>query len=252
MEIDEKTLKELVNRVIELFQSESSRQNIIVPKKKLYVIFTEEFNEKYSTFFESLDKQSKYEAYAIVPEEIYTESLINTLKQFKFCKEVISRDKISLNNLDEYLTVFPIISKTIIAKTALCIGDTFETNWIFNSMEKGQKIILLQSGLEKFSGKEPVAYRKKILDYYRTLLEFDIEISEDIFQVSSKDFSIVNEKVTHTQTTHECTGKQIITEYEIEKLKEYNKIVLKPGDIITEMAKDKARSLNIEIVRKGL
>ena len=252
MEIDEKTLKELVNRVIELFQSESSRQNIIVPKKKLYVIFTEEFNEKYSIFFEGLNRQTEYEAYAIVPEEMYTDSLLNTLKQFKFCKEVISSEKVNLDELTEYLTVFPTISKTTIAKTALCIGDTFETNWIFKSMENGQRIILLQSGLEKFSGKEPVAYRKKILNYYRTLLEFDIEISEDIFEVSSKNFSIVNEKAAHTETTHTCTGKQIITEYEIERLKDYNKIVLKPGDLITEMAKDKARSLNIEIVREGL
>ena len=39
-------------------------------------------------------------------------------------------------------------------KTALCISDTYETSWISECMDKGSRVVLLRSGLARFSGKE--------------------------------------------------------------------------------------------------
>lgn len=250
MEIDERKLKELIIKAIKVFQSERSSQNISFYKKKVYVIFTEEFNSKYLSFFKSLNKKSEYEAYAVVPSEIYNDELISNLKKFQVCKSIINRNNIDINELSDYLTVFPIISRNTVVKTALCIEDTFETKWIFNSIEKGEKIILLQSGLEKFSGNEPLSYINKILDYYRTLLEFDIEIVEDIVNLESKKFAYVYKEMDDYKNQYENKGKKIITESEVETYKYDKRIVLSHGDIITDMAKDKARKMNIEIIRR--
>lgn len=252
MEIDEKILKDLIIRAIELFQSENSRQNISFPKKKVYVIFTEEFNEKYLNFFKNLNKKSEYDAYAVVTPEIYNNSLVNNLKEFQVCKSIIDINDINFDKLSNYLTVFPTISRTAIVKTALCIEDTFETKWIFKSIEKGEKIILLRSGLERFSGKEPLSYVNKILDYYRTLLEFNIDIAEDIFTTENKESLITNEIEDETSNYYESSGKKIITENQVEMYRYNKKIILKTGDIITDMAIDKARNLNIEIIRRNI
>lgn len=250
MGIDEKRLRELVIKAIELFESESSRQNLFISKKKLYVIFTEECSDEYLSFFEKLEKQNKYEVYAVVQSEKYDDVYLNNLKKFNVFKEIIDKNQVNLNELTEYVTIFPVVPREVIVKTALCIDDIFETKWIFKSMEKGQKIILLRSGLERFSGREPLSYINKILNYYRTLLEFNIEIIEDITQIEDGN-SIIHENTNNNVVLKENKGKQVITEQEIENYKYDKKIILNPGDIITDLANDRARSLNIQIIKRN-
>lgn len=92
-------------------------------------------------------------------------------------------------------------------------------------MEKGQRIILLSSGLEKFTGKEPPSYINKILNYYKTLLEFNIEITKDIFQIEeyenkfSENSSVVYESTEYNEVLNNKDGKRIITVQEIERYK---------------------------------
>lgn len=257
--MDEKHLRELVIKAIELIQSEKSH-NITIPKKKLYVIMVEEWNGVYWDFFERLNKENQYDVYGVISNEINNSIHINNLKKFKVCKDIINEKDVDFDEISEYITIFPIVPRNIVIKTALCIDDTFETNWIFKCMEKGQRIIFLSSGLQKFSGKEPLSYRNKILEYYRTLLEFDIEISDWIIERESKNITetckdalVINRldscNMSHNENRTLSFTKKVITEKEIENYVQDNKIIINNGDIITDMARDKARSLNISIIR---
>lgn len=260
MVIDEERLRELIIKAIELVKAENEAQKVVL-KKKLYVIFTEEWNGTYWSFFEKLNEENKYEVYAVIPERINNKLNLNNLNKFQVCKEIITEKEIDYKKLTEYITVFPIVPRDIVVKTALCIEDTFETKWIFKCMEKGQKIIFCKAGLHKFSGKEPLSYKNKILDYYRTLLEFDIEISDSIVgKENHKESKEVNDssakynnnlmkKAVSANENNVESIKKVITEKEVLNYAENHQIILKDGDIITEMACDKARSLNISIVR---
>ncbi|MDS0528242.1 hypothetical protein NNC19_21375 [Clostridium sp. SHJSY1] len=251
MELDEKRLRELVIKAIQSIQEEND-EKIFSLKKKLYVLLTEEWNSDYWRFFEEINSQNEYEVYAVISRKINNDLHLNNLKKFQVCKKIIHEKDVNFHELTEYITVFPKISRNVVVKTALCIDDTFETKWIFKSMEKGQRIIFLKSGLEKFSGKEPFGYRKKILDYYRTLLEFDIEISDFIIKKENNDLSknyIPNNKMTLNQVKIK-EPKKVITEKEVEQYVRDNRIILNKGDIITDMARDKAQSLNISIMKK--
>jgi len=263
--MDEKRLRELIIKAIELIKAENI-QNIVIPKKKLYVILTEEWNGQYWSFFEKLNEQNEYDVYAVIPSKINSNLHLNNLKKFQVCKGIVDEKDIHLEHLHEYLTVFPIVPRNIIVKTALC-DDTFETKWIFKCMENGQRIIFIKSGLEKFSGKEPLSYRNKILDYYRTLLEFDIEITDFIMQkenniLSKENKSNLSKESYSTSSTKYIPNynesfkenklpsiKKVITEKEIGYYTENNQIILNSGDIITDMARDKAGRLNISIIR---
>lgn len=248
MEIDENIIRELVIKAIKLIQSENSMKDLSIPKTKIYVMFTEEWNSKYWNFFESFNEKNEYDIFAVIPSNINSNIHLNNLKKFKVCKGIIEEKNINFDILENSITVFPTISRSIIAKTALCIDDTFETKWIFKNMEKGQRTILLKSGLTKMTGKEPESYVNKILNYYRTLLEFNIEISDEIFELNKKDL-LVNVLETPAEKQQQIT-KRIITESDIEKYARNRKIILNKGDIITELAQDKARSLNISILKE--
>ena len=257
--IDEERLRELIIKAIELVKVENEAQKAVL-KKKLYVIFTEEWNGAYWSFFEKLNEENKYEVYAVIPERIDSKLHLNNLNKFQVCKEIITEKEIDYKKLTEYITVFPIVPRDIVVKTALCIEDTFETKWIFNCMEKGQKIIFSKAGLQKFTGKEPLSYKNKILDYYRTLLEFDIEITDSIVEKenhklskelndSSKKYNNSTTKAISINENNLKSIKKVITEKEVLDYAQNHQIILKAGDIITEMARDKAKSLNISIVR---
>lgn len=261
MVMDEKRLRELVIKAIELIQSENNN-NIVIHKKRLYVILTEEWNSSYWNFFEQLNEQEEYEAFAIISGKINNTLHLNNLRKFQVCKGIIDEKDVHFDEMSEYTTVFPIVPRNIIVKTALCIDDTFETKWIFQCMEKGQRIIFLKSGLQRFSGKEPLSYRNKILDYYRTLLEFDIEIVDCIMQREKydsleicKSASSINYSADYSMSLNEnklhiSSAKKVITEKEIGNYVQDNKIILNDGDIITDMARDKAGSLNISIIKR--
>ncbi|MBM7835675.1 hypothetical protein [Clostridium sardiniense] len=250
MEIDDKVIRELVIKAIKLIQSENSTKSLSIPKKKLYVIFTEEWNSKYWGFFESLNKINKYDVYAVIPSRITNNIHVNNLKKFQVCKGIIEEKDVKFDDLEDYITVFPIIPRSLVAKVALCIDDTFEAKWIFKNMEKGQRTILCRSGLAKMTGKEPSSYVNKILGYYRTLLEFNIEISDEFFDMNKEILSIdIDEPLDKLNEKYKQSSKKVITEIDIEKYVQDRKIILNKGDIITELAKDRARSLNISILK---
>lgn len=173
MEIDERQLSQLITRIIKLLCAENK------PKKKIYMIFNQNWSEKYNSFLESICENDKCEIYAVVPLNIkYNERL----KEFPVFEKILTRNEISSHNLENYITVFPVTPRNIIVKTALCIDDTFESRWILDSIGKGERVILISKGFDKFTGKEPEAYIQKMLEYYRMLLRFDIEI-QDILKI---------------------------------------------------------------------
>lgn len=250
--IDQKLFRQLIIQAIERVLEEERIKNLNIPKKNLYVILSENWNSDYWKFFNELNKKNKYKVYVVLSSKILNNLLLNNLKKFEIIKDVFYEDNINFNDLKEGTIIFPTTPREVIVKTALCIDDILETKLIFNSIENGQRVVLLKSGLKKFSGKEPKAYINKILSYYKTILEFNIEIYEDIDSGNYMKDEYIKEECSnnyHSKAVFENT-KRIITENEIEKYVQNNTIVLNNKDIITEMARDKARSLNISIIRK--
>lgn len=271
--MDKKKLRELIIKAIDLVQKENEYNYSNISKENLYVIFTEDWNSKYWTVMQKLNEENKYNVYAVISNKVNNTLHLNNLKKFKICKKILTEEDINFKNMDKYLTLFPIISRKTVVKTALCLDDTFETKWIFNSMEKGQRIILLKSGLKKFTGKEPISYVKKILSYYKTLLEFNIEIYDDIKNIENciniseiKNNNKLNNKnsfkdkkrVSYINSNRDVIYnkipiknlKKIITKKELKNYVKNKKIILKNQDLITDLAIDEARRLNIKIIRE--
>ena len=240
MEIDGTSLYQIILKVIQKMLDENLIPNFSVPERSRYVILTENWKEEYGTFFRTLENRREYRIFTVIPPSMANDYYIKKLKECGDCGTVLKQNEVSFEALPDSLTVFPVVPRDLVAKTALCISDTFETKWIQNCMANGRKIVLLKSGLEPFTGKEPKAYVSRIQEYYKMIAEYGIEIKEDIKTAGS----------IPPQNRIADAGQKVITEGDIDRFVQNRQIVLHPGDLITALAKEKALRLGIDIIRQ--
>ena len=153
------------------------------------------------------------------------------------------------------MTLLPVVPRDVLVKTALCISDTYETSWIAECMKQGSRVVLLLTGLEKFSGNEKPAYRKRIMEYYRQVLEFGVEIcsTEELSGRAPYEISCEGTDRTMACRTENSTctlepdkkKKRVISSSNVEQFVSDGVIYLQPGDIVTDLAKDRAKFLKI-------
>lgn len=238
MTISEEQLKQLVLRILKRLEEEGKRE-----KKLLYMVCTSVWDERYHRFFEEIQQSGKYRICPVIPDEWQEEGQESCFEGFSSCAGIRYHSQGIPADLEDAVTVFPVIPTEVAVKTALCIHDTFETSWVAGCFRAGSRILFLQSGLTPFSGKEQPAYQEQILSYYRKLLEYGIEINswESLFDPASLKSVIVREKPVACVTG----GKRLITASNIEEHASDGVLLLKQGDIITDLAKDRARLLNI-------
>lgn len=246
MEISEECLKEIILRVLHDFEEEKKLSGI----QKVYMICTSQWDERYCDFLKLMEKFDNIQIYVVVHELWIGKEYERILKSYKSCYKTISQSCELPKDLDKAVTVFPVVPKDIVVKSALCISDTFETSWITSCIENGGRIIFLRNGLMKFSGKESKVYISQILSYYRKILEYGIEIS-DINEIKEKAKNetlnkqyIMKEKYVLPSKAIR-NEKRVITASNIEHYAEDGIVHINKNDIVTDLARDKAKFLNI-------
>ncbi|MBW7572287.1 hypothetical protein [Caproiciproducens faecalis] len=250
MEISENDLYQIVLKVIQKMQNGKMLSNFPVPEQKLYVILSEGWNEEYRSFFNTLKDQRKYCVTTVIPPSMANDYHQKKLREWEGCGTVLRQDQTDLAQLPDGTTVFPAASRELIVKTALCIGDTFETKWVQRCMANGQKIILLKSGLEPLTGREPAAYAARIKAYYRIIAQYGIEIKETVFEEETAPENLKHAMSRPAPDKRAYGGHQVITEGDLDKFVQEGRILLAQGDLLTALAKEKASCLGIEIIRQ--
>lgn len=229
MNISEEQLKELVLRILKKLEEEGIKE-----KKLLYMICTSAWDERYVDFLEEIKESGEYRVCPVIPDEWQEEGRQSRLSGISSCEEIRYHSQGIPVDLEGAVTVFPVVPTEITVKTALCLHDTFETSWIGACFRAGSRILFLQSGLTPFSGKEQPAYQEQILSYYRSILQYGIEIG-----------SLTSAVPEQKPTVCDTGGKRVITASNVETYASDGVLPLQKGDIITDLAKDKARLLNI-------
>lgn len=235
MSLNDNELRLLIEKILIALKSELIQEESV--KENLYIVLGEDWNSNYASFFEITDMRAEYNVFTVVSEKSMHE-----VSQFKSAGQIVLREDITIDSLVDFVTLFPIVTKDIISKVALCISDTFETRWVESCIAKGQKIIFRESGIPVFTGKEPKSYVKKISGYYEDIISYGIEISD----VPQTTRAMRSTKVMVSARDEQ--SKKVITEND---LSEYigNKVLkLQRGDVITSLAKEKAHSMGIDII----
>jgi len=236
--ISEEQLKQLLLKILKRLEEEGKRE-----KKLLYMVCTSAWDERYYGFLEEIQKTGEYRVCPVIPDEWQEEGRETCFRSFSSCEGMRYYSQGIPADLEDAVTVLPVIATEMAVKTALCIHDTFETTWLSACFRAGSRILFLQSGITPFTGKEQPAYQEQILSYYRKLLEYGIEIGscKSLSHSDSVKSVIVKEKPSACVSR----GKRLITASNVEEHASDGVLLLQEGDIITDLAKDRARLLNI-------
>lgn len=261
MNIGEEKLMQIIKKILLEILNNSNiyKSNIEVKKIKAYVFFSEKCSGSYIDFLEKIHKSNLFDI-RIIAEDILKDDIYKEIINQYVCDDnikYISKEMSEIpQDLSNAITIFPTIQRDLVVKTALCISDNFYNQWITSAIEQGGKIVFLKSGLKKFTNKEPKAYVKQIISYYRTILEYGIDIKSttELIKSYKKNNSIskigrISNKNNVLLDENE-TNKKIVTLENLDQYRENEVIVVDSDDIITDLAKEKARDLNIEI-KKG-
>lgn len=239
MRISEEQLKELVFRILkELEEKEGDKRQ--ENRQKLYMLCSSPWDEAYTKFLREMEQSKEYSIVPVIPSSWKKQGYEAMLRGYKSCFGIVYRSFERPKDLETAITVFPAVPRDLLVKTALCIGDTFETSWIADCLERGSRIVLLRSGLKRFSGREKPAYTKQIMAYYRQVLEYGVEICS-IRELSGKEPN----RQFPQMGKPEYGRKRVITASNVDKFASDGVLYLQKEDIVTDMAKDRAKVLKI-------
>lgn len=222
-------------------------------RPKLYMLCPPPWKEEYVHFLREMEQSDDCDIYPVIPASWEKQGYEAVLRSSRRCGGIVYRSCEVPEDLEHAVTVFPVVPRDVLVKTALCIGDTFENAWIAACIERGSRIVFLRSGLAKFSGKETRAYVNRIMEYYRQVLEYGIEIcgcnelsGQRPYQPAEPLMRLVKpEVVPQNPPVSSHRKKRVITAANVEQFASGGILHLQPDDIITDLAKDRARFLNI-------
>ncbi|WP_283607343.1 hypothetical protein [Faecalispora anaeroviscerum] len=239
--LDHKLLEQMVLKVIRQLEEERLIQ---LPQQKVcYLLLPERWQSDTFEKLGSLLLPGNLQAIFVLPKIRYNDFYIQKLKALFPGSLVLEQEQAWEEQRDEFITVFPFPNRALVAKTALCLEDSFETRWIGRCFSLGQKVVMLSSGMEPFSGKEPKAYRIKIEQYIRTLTDFGIKLTDRLTVPQPYREPALNPEPEKNMK------KRVITEADLALSLTEGRLVLHQGDIVTMLAKEKAAEMGIQIIR---
>lgn len=236
MNVSEDALKDLILRILQKLHAEN--------RKKMYMVCASSWDERYPEFLKQMTDSCQYDIFPVIPLLWQQQGYENSLRAHSACSDILYWEKAPPADLDTSVTVFPVAERTLIAKTALCISDTFETSWIADCIGAGSRIAILFSGLQKFTGKEKPSYVEQVMSYYRQVLEYGIEIC-GVSELISEPVPEPLDKLPHEASRADSGKKRVITASNVGRLASGGVLYLQADDIVTDMARERAKFLNI-------
>lgn len=239
MEISEARLRELVMRALqELYGAKGMSQ-----RQKIYMVCGQRWDSRYEETLKKLDA-SRYLVCPVIPGVWNEDGKANALRSIPACGVPVFQSDEIPSDLEQTVSLFPVVSRDVLVKTALCLSDTFENRWITSCIARGSRTVFLRSGLERFTGKEPPAYVGRIMECCRQVLDYGIELGS-LEELDGDRKASVPAAAETVKTVPAVRTKQVITASNVERYAVNGVIHLQQGDIVTDLARDRARSLNL-------
>ncbi len=255
MNISEEKLREIIKKVLLEITNQKNILKSNAEKSKVYIFCSKKCDTEYLDFLEQIYKSDLFNIHIVADDRLKNDVCKSDINKYVPDENIIYFSCGIPKDLSNAMSIFPVVERDLVVKTALCISDTFCNEWIASAIESGGKIVFLKSGLKKFTNKEPKAYINQIISYYRKVLEYGIEIrsTSELIKLykeknSNKQVKMnFNTKDNISLQKENKSRKKVITLENLEQYGANGTIIVNSDDIITDLAREKARTLNIEI-----
>lgn len=255
MNISEEKLREIIKRVLLEITNQKNTLKSKIKKLKVYIFCSKKCDTEYLDFLAQIYISDLFHIHIVADDTLKNDISKSDINKYVLDENIIYFSDGIPKDLSKAISIFPVVERDLVVKTALCISDTFCNQWISSAIETGGKIVFLKSGLKKFTNKEPKAYINQIVSYYKKVLEYGIEIRSTselikLYKEKNSDEQVnVDSNIKDNvilQEENKCR-KKVITLENIERYGANGTIIVNSDDIITDLAREKARTLNIEI-----
>ncbi len=230
-------IREVLRRVNEGETLDSNAESSLLPKA--YFIFPKNWQRCETSQYIPMLKaaEGKYHRVVVLPERDANEDRFLSVGA---CTVTYYSDLCA--PLEESVTIFPIPCRDLVLKTALCLSEDFEGAWIRKCLENGLRVYMKREDI-MFTGKEPMAYRKKILSYYQDVKSYGICFLEDDNFRESVLKSGKKETKARSKT-------RFVTTEDLRVIPQNGEFQIHPGDVLTALAKDHIEKFGIRIVEE--
>lgn len=219
-------------------------------KGKALVIFTgssQELDKTMDQIFEL--KKTGYDVAVgfsfMAKNLIDTKRIINSLNPL----EVLGEEDIFRLQLlsNEYsILMMPNITMNTLSKVCSGMIDSFASNILWTFLYKNKKVIIDYHSVRNYLGEKPAS--KEIEDMIEEriaqITKMGASEIEEIAEIYEEEEPIQDTRISLPQNS---SSKKLITEKDIAAYKQ-NRLIVNKSTIITPLAKDRARELNIEII----
>ena len=210
-------------------------------------------------------------------EDVLTEDLIK--KSLNIESVIKEDDKPDIKELldQNNLIIIPSLTINTASKIANCISDTLITNIVSKAMMSGKKIIAslnaccIENEERKsiYGDNVSLAYKNKLKNNLETIKSYEIELttSENLFykvekyskkNLNTNNFVIINQSKDNKKTIdlkqpqdknslYIKLDKKVISRADVYENRGYNYIFVDKGSLITDLAKEEAKKLNLKI-----
>lgn len=210
-------------------------------------------------------------------EDVLTEDLIK--KSLNIESVIKEYDKPDIKELldQNNLIIIPSLTINTASKIANCISDTLITNIVSKAMMSGKKIIAslnaccIENEERKsiYGDNVSLAYKNKLKNNLETIKSYEIELttSENLFykveKYSKKNLNTNNLVINNQSKDNKKTidlkqpqdknslyiklDKKVISRADVYENRGYNYIFVDKGSLITDLAKEEAKKLNLKI-----
>lgn len=210
-------------------------------------------------------------------EDVLTEDLIK--KSLNIESVIKEDDKPNIKELldQNNLIIIPSLTINTASKIANCISDTLITNIVSKAMMSGKKIIAslnaccIENEERKsiYGDNVSLVYKNKLKNNLETIKSYEIELttSENLFykveKYSKKNLNTNNLVINNQSKDNKKTidlrqpqdknslyiklDKKVISRADVYENRGYNYIFVDKGSLITDLAKEEAKKLNLKI-----
>lgn len=241
----------MASNVLDNISSRMSNRRFSSGKGKALVVFTGSSLEMEKTMGHIFDlKEAGYDVavgFSFMAENLIdTKRIINSLNPLELLGE---EDLLRLQLVsNEYSLLFmPNITMNTLSKVCSGMIDSFASNILWAFLYKNKEVIIDFYSVRNYLGERPASKEIEgmIEEKVSTILKMgaqELENAIEIFQEEEEE-----EILVPSASKEEDLSRKLITQKDIVEYKK-KKLIISKNTIITPLAKDKARELNIEII----
>lgn len=232
--MDERQIEILAERIVRRIMAE--QEAFAASANTAYVIMPETETAAAADSAAALMRSAaeRYGVKLVIPDD----SSLDVRSLSAKADAVIQRSSMPKLQPDD-ICIFVSASRQLIISCALLLKLDFESDLLIGCIENGNSVYLFRD-LSELTGREPREFIKKIQDYERQLrsygVHFDCLPKAGVLGAGSRVHAPEKEK------------KKIITAKDIKDTGRDGSIYVTSQDIVTDLAEETARKLNVEII----